>query len=257
MIGMSSFKTTLWIATFVASSAALAQETTPTAAELVAKNLAARGGVETWSKVQSLELKGKFDAWSDPVPMTIERARPAKYRFEHKLFGAPAVLASDGETPWLHAAALGAEQPTPIEDGWKRNVVEDTGFVNRLQQLAEQKVPMEVLGRGDVDGVAAWKLRATPAGAPPEVWYLDARTGLELARESTTFDVFSGAIEMPMQTYYMDFREVEGLKFPFREERHFGTRYHLYEVESVKLDPALDPARFAAPKKAPEPKPAP
>jgi len=245
---MSRRNATLLLA-LAASSVVAAQDAPPTAAELVARNLAARGGAEKWSRIHTLELRGKFDAWSDPVAMTIERARPAQYRFDYRLFGTPAVLACDGKTPWLASAALGAPEPQPIEDSWKRNVIEDSGFVSRLQQLAEDGAPMEVLGRGDVDGVAAWKLQASPAGVPSEVWYLDAKTGLELKRESTTFDVFSGAVEMPMETYYMDFREVEGVRFPFREERHFGTRYHVFELDAVRINPEIAPARFAAPKK--------
>ncbi len=248
-------RTALLLGALAAWGAAAAQDVTPTAAELVARNLAARGGAAKWSQIRTLELRGTFDAWSDPVAMTIERARPAQYRFDHAVFGAPAVLACDAKTPWLAAAAMGATEAQPIADPWGRNVIEDSGFISRLQQLAEDGAPLEVLGRGDVDGVAAWKLRASPTGVPTEVWYLDAKTGLELKRESTTFDVFSGAIEMPMETYYMDFREVEGVQIPFREERHFGTRYQVFLIDAARINPTIDPARFTAPKKKEAPAP--
>lgn len=248
-------RTALLLATVVAWGATAAQDATPTAAELISRNLAARGGAERWSKIRTLELRGTFDAWSDPVAMTIERARPAQYRFDHAVLGAPAVLACDAKTPWFAAAAMGAPEAQPIADPWGRNVIEEAGFISRLQQLAEDGVPLEVLGRGDVDGVVAWKLRASPAGVPAEVWYLDAQSGLELMRESTTFDVFSGAIEMPMETYYMDFREVEGVRIPFREERHFGTRYQWFRIDAARINPKIDPARFAAPKKKDAPAP--
>lgn len=239
----------------VAAGGARAEDAAPTVEQLVARNLEARGGAARWKEVRTLELRGKFDAWSAPVDMTIARMRPQAYRFDYALFGAPATLASDGTTPWIAAAALGVPEAQPLDEAWKRNIVEDTGFISRLQQLAAAGAPMELVGRAQVDGTPAWKLRLAPADAPAEVWYLDAATGLELKRESTTFDVFSGAIEMPMETYYMDFREVEGLEFPFREERHFGTRYHLFVVGAVRVNPPVDPSRFAAPapKKKEEP----
>jgi hypothetical protein len=229
----------------------------PSAADLIARNLAARGGAERWREVRTLELRGTFDAWSAPVGMTIERSRPSSFRFDHDLFGAPATLAYDGEVVWVAAAGLGVPEPARLDDAWKRNVVEDAYLVNRLQALAEAGAPMELLGRGDVDGVAAWRLRVTPADAPPEVWYLDAATGRELKRESVTFDVFSGAIEMPMETYWADFRTVDGLTIPFREERHFGTRYHLYVVKSVRVNPPIEPSRFTAPEPPPPAPPEP
>jgi hypothetical protein len=39
---------------------------------------------------------------------------------------------------------------------------------------------------------------------------------------------------------------------PFREERHFGTRYHVYQAESAEVNPALDAALFALPPPPPE-----
>lgn len=242
----------IWLgATILGGGVALGAEALPTASDLVARNLEARGGAR-WRDVRTIELRGTFDAWSAPVEMTIERARPQSFRFDHILFGAKATLAYDGSVVWLAAAGLGVAEPTPLEEAWKRNVTEDAALINRLQTLAEAKTPMEVLGRGDVDGVAAWKLRVSPVGGLPEVWYLDAASGLELKRESVTFDVFSGAIEMPMETYWTDFRTVDGVKIPFREERHFGTRYHIYAVKTARINPAIDPARFAAPKPPPE-----
>lgn len=244
------------LALITTTVATAADGATPTASALIARNLEARGGAERWSKIQTLELRGTFDAWSDPVPMTIERSRPARYRFDHTLFGSPATLGCDGTEPWIQSAVLGAAEARPLDETWRRNVLEDAGFVSRLQQLAAAGEATEVLGKTTVDGIAAWKLRVTPANVPAEIWYLDAATGLELKRESTTFDVFSGAIEMPMETYYMDFRSVDGVKIPFREERHFGTRYHVFEIQSVRLNPTIDPVRLAAPKRPAAPAPA-
>jgi hypothetical protein len=233
-------------------------EAVPIAERLLARNLEARGGAARWAEVRALSIEGKFDAWSAPVPFTILRARPARYRFDHVLFGTPFTLAWDGADAWLRSEAFGAPQGAPLEEAWKRNVHEDSAFVSRLQELAAAKVPFEVAGRSDVEGVPAWTLVATPPGAPPETWYLDQASGLELKRESTTFDVFSGAIEMGMETFYMDWRDAEGLKLPFREERHFGTRYHLWIVEAVRVNPAIDDAQFVVPPSAgPEQEPTP
>ncbi len=232
----------------LAGGIALADETLPSAKSLLARNLEARGGAARWRDVRALELSGTFDAWSAPVDMKIQRARPRLFRFDHTLFGAPATLAYDGNAVWISSAALGAAEPATLDEAWKRNVAEDAALVNRLQTLAEADSPVELLGRGDVDGTAAWRLRVVPSDGPPEIWFLDVTSGLELKRESLTFDVFSGAIEMPMETYWSDFRTVDGIKVPFREERHFGTRYHVYVVKTARINPPLDPARFAAPK---------
>jgi hypothetical protein len=238
------------VLTLTAPAAAVEQ---PSAEALIARNLEARGGAARWGEIKTLELRGTFDAWSEPIPMTIERARPARYRFDHSIFGTPATLGCDGTEPWIVSPIFGAAEPRPLDEAWRRNVIEDAGFVSRLQELAAAGASMEVVGKAAVEGVSAWKLRVAPADAPAEVWYLDAASSLELKRESTTFDVFSGAIEMPMETFYMDFRPVEGVRIPFREERHFGTRYHVFELQSVRVNPTIDAARLTAPKRPPAP----
>ena len=49
-----------------------------------------------------------------------------------------------------------------------------------------------------------------------------------------------------MEVFYMDYRNVDGVKIPFREERHYGTRYNVYVIEEVEANAAIDPAEFRA-----------
>jgi hypothetical protein len=227
-------------------------EVEPDVATLLARHQAARGGAERWAKVESLSLTGVWEAFSMPGPFTVHRLAPDRWRFDHVLFGEPATLAYDGATAWIQGAALGVPEPARLDDPWKRNLLEDAPLRTPLLAGPSANTKIESLGRSDVDGSAAWALKVSREGFPDETWYLDAKTYLELKRESMTFDVFSGAIEIPMETYYDDFREVEGLLIPFHEERHFGTRYHVTDVESVVVNPELPASTFAAPPPAPE-----
>lgn len=225
----------------------------PDVATLLARHVEARGGVESWSAVKTMTITGTWEAFSTPGPFTVHRATPDRWRFDHRLFGAPTTFAYDGEVVWIEGAAIGVPAPTRLDEPWRRNLIEDAGLLTVLLAGPSETTRIEKLGKAEVDGMPAWALRVVRDGFPEETWYLDAGTYLELERESTTFDVFSGGIEIPMETYYDDFREVGGLVIPFHEERHFGTRYHVTDVEIVVVNPELPPGTFAPPPPTPEP----
>lgn len=228
----------------------------PTTEALLEAHAKARGGAERWEEVEALEIEGTWTAFSLDVPMTIRRMRPDLYRFDHVLFDLPATIAFDGERAWLQGAAFGAPGGTEIKDDWKRNVALDAPLGSKLTAHAAAGAKIEYLGVEDVEGESCHVLRVRPEGMPEETWYLDARTFLETKRVSRTFDLFSGpGIELEMETFFMDFREVDGVRIPFREERHFGTRYRVFEASSVKVNPGLDAAVFGMPGgKSPDPK---
>ena len=243
----------LIVAAVFGPTAIFAEETVPDLTKLLAHHREARGGAENWARVTAMTLTGTWEAFSTPGPFTIHRGAPDRWRFEHVLFDMPAILAYDGEATWLQGAALGMPEPTRLEDPWKRNLLEDAPLLTPLLAGPSDTLKIESLGATKIDGVAAWSLKVSREGFPDETWYLDAETYLELKRESMTFDVFSGAIEIPMETFYDDFREVDGgIVLPFHEERHFGTRYHVTDVEKVVINGEFDPASFAAPPPAPE-----
>lgn len=236
----------------LAGSALAADGEPPTAKSVLEAHLRARGGAERWKEIETLEIEGTWTAFSLDVPMTIRRMRPNLYRFDHVLFDMPVTIAFDGERAWLQGAAFGAPGGAEIEEDWKRNVLLDAPLGSKLLAHAAAGARIEYLGIEDVEGESCHVLRVTPEGMPEETWYLDTETFLETKRVSKTFDVFSGpGIELEMETFFMNFAEVGGVVIPFREERHFGTRYRVFEATSIKINPGFEAGVFEMPEKQP------
>lgn len=218
------------------------------AESILARHLEAHGGAANVAALKSIRITGTHDAFSMTSPMEIVRVRPDLYRFDLTLFDSPVVIAYDGTRPWVHGAAYGVEEPAEITDNWKRNVLQDAHFGCPLLEHAAAGTLIEYVGPGTVEGAPVQTLRVVPPAGPEETWHLDATTFLETERISRTFDVFSGPdAEMEMNTFYMDFRDVGGVKIPHREERHFGTRYLVYEAATIEANPTIDAATFALP----------
>ena len=219
-----------------------------TADALIQKVLEARGGEERWTKIRTLKIEGTWTAFSEDVPMTILRMRPDLYRFEHLVMGSPAVLAYDGERAWVQGAMFGAPEGQEIADEWKRNVIEEAPFTSKLLGHASGGAKIELVGRERVDGQDVYVLKVEPKNRPEETWHVDSETFLETKRVSTTFDFFSGpGVQLEMETYYMEYRDVGGVKIPHREERHYGTRYNVIDASSIETNPEIDAATFRMP----------
>jgi outer membrane lipoprotein-sorting protein len=73
---------------------------TPTAEELVAKNLAARGGLEKLQSLNTMKVTGTVAFQGMDMPMTLLTKRPNKMRQELSMQGQSIVQAFDGQTVW-------------------------------------------------------------------------------------------------------------------------------------------------------------
>src|SRR5205085_2665569 len=73
------------------------------AAEIVGKNAAARGGVEAWRKIQAMAWAGHVEttnAAAPPMRFLLELQRPNKTRFEINTMNQIAVRVFDGSQGW-------------------------------------------------------------------------------------------------------------------------------------------------------------
>ncbi len=235
------------MAILFAGAAWAGAQATPDLEEVLALHAKGHGGLAAWKNVKSYKMEGTWEAFSEEAPFTLYRQRPNLYHFEHNVLGAPSVLAYDGSRPWVQSAAYGAPQGRVIAEDAGRNVSEDSAFGCVLLAHQAAGTVMNLDGRVPQEGSSYWQITVTPDDGNTEVWFLDLETGLEFKRVNQTFDVFSGNIETEMETYYLDFRHVDHVRLAFREERHFGTRYHVIQAESVDLNPVVDASLFKLP----------
>ncbi len=237
----------LALAALAAAAASPAATEELTVEAVVERYAAARGGVARWQRLRSLELTGTYAAFSYRHPFTLIRARPDLYRLDFTLLDRPAVRARDAQGPWwLHR--LLQPEAARIEDGPYRGQLErEATFEPPLLAAAGRGIAVSLLGPGEIDGVETVDVELTFPGGAREVWHLDAASWLEVAVDSEVVDHTQGAAPIRQRAFYDDFREVDGVVLPFLVEIEFGARLESMAVESVRLDPDLDPARFSPP----------
>ena len=82
-----------------------------TADELIAKNVAARGGLEKLKAVQTMRLTGTMRAGGDTMPTILELKRPNKSRWQFTVEGEAAIQAYDGKAGWMLMPFAGMTEP--------------------------------------------------------------------------------------------------------------------------------------------------
>src|SRR5882724_2490094 len=117
-MSMRSFAS--WALAASAAAAAFAAEPataqTLTAAQVLERNAAARGGLEAWRKIETMAWTGRVEGANrgGRVPFVLEQKRPDRTRFEITLEGQKAVRVFDGTDGWkMRASSTGRPEVQP------------------------------------------------------------------------------------------------------------------------------------------------
>jgi hypothetical protein len=252
-----------------------------TAAQIVKKHVAARGGLGAWRAVETLLLSGKMDAGTGDsiarsirvargpgavttkmrreiaaagvkqqpdkqvqLPFTLARERPNKSRLEIEFAGKTAVQVYDGTNGWKVRPFLNRNDVEPFKaEEAKIEAEADMG-----DPLLESGAKADLEGVEKVEGHDAYKLKVTTAsGAAKRIW-IDAKSFLDVKVEGAP-----RRMDGRMRTvwvYQRDFRSVQGVKMPFVLETVVDgfPQPHRIVVEKAAVNPKLDASTFAKPR---------
>ena len=244
-----------------------------TAAQIVEKNVTARGGLQAWRAVQSLKETGKMaaggnDRATQPVevpgahrpgksmtmpsnprlkeeaqlPFTLELERPRMVRLEIEFAGKTAVQVYNGTSGWKLRPYLNRTEVEPYTDDEEKLAAMQTDLDGALIDSAAKGSKVELEGTEKVEDRDTYKLKVTMAnGHETHVW-VDAQTFLEAKVEGQPRRM-DGKIHR-VEVYYRDYRSVNGLQIPFLLETHVvpvGTgaaaaRETHYQPEKIAID---------------------
>jgi len=183
-----------------------------TADELVAKYIEARGGMQRIKSLQSMKMTGTMSTGQVEIPITMLMKRPNLVRMEFEVQGLTGVRAFDGQNGWALMPFLGTPDPTPITGSELAELADQSDIDGGLVDYKAKGNQVEFEGKEKADGVDAYKLKLTRKNGDVETLYLDAVTYLQIREEGK--HTIHGT-QKDFETKISDYRDVEGLKFPF------------------------------------------
>jgi outer membrane lipoprotein-sorting protein len=219
---------------------------TPSADELVAKNLAARGGADKLKGVDSARLVGKMSIQGMETPLTILTKRPNKFRQEMSIQGQKIISAVDGETVWTINPLTGSATPRLVVGPEAEAVKNQSIFDGPLVGYKERGDTLEVVGPADVGGVKTWKLKLTRKGGTPMLIFLDAETNLE---RQWTARADQNGMTMDFETIMTDYQATDGIMMARSMRTMMGSQQMLaITLTAVEFNVPIADSQFVMPK---------
>ncbi|HYR44850.1 MAG TPA: photosynthetic reaction center cytochrome c subunit family protein, partial [Terriglobia bacterium] len=221
----------------------------PSADEVFAKYMQAIGGTQRVASLTSFVAKGTYSGYETDlakVPVEIFAKAPAqRTTIVHALFG-DSVRVFDGRAGWIASA----DKPMPLMplsggnlDGAKLEAM--LLFPAQLRQAFNQwRVTSTSIDDRDVQ-----VLQGTNPRQPPVNLYFD-QSGL-LVRLVRFVDTAVGRV--PTQIDYSDYRDVAGMKVPFKWTATWTDGQSTAELTEIQLNVPIDAGKFARPAPAPPP----
>ena len=274
------FRKTLSICSFVAFAASLLMAAdTPrasanlTAAQIVDKNVAARGGLQAWRAVQTLEMSGKMDAGGDrrptiPVPgvraesnmvpprpaepvqlpFVMDLQRPRKMRIEIQFKGQTALQVYDGSNGWKLRPFLNRHEVEKFTPEELQAASAQSDLDGPLVDFAAKGSKVELEGMEKVDERNAYKLKVTDKGGNVRHVWVDTESFLDIKMEGNPRRL--DGKNHPVAIYLRDYKPVNGLMMPYLLETAVeGVKEtEKIQIEKIVLNPKLDNTRFAMPR---------
>ena len=223
----------------------------PTVDQVLAKYTQALGGAQRLAALTSYSGKGTyigFETEQTVVPMEIFAKAPSqRAMIVHMTVGDNARV-FDGTNAWI----AGSDKPLPLYSptGGNFDGAKLDGILMFPTQLKGAYQNWRVSATG-IDDKLTRVLQATNPGKPPVNFYFDDMSGL-LVRVLRLVDTAVGRV--PTQIDYSNYREVGGVKIPFKWVVTWTNGQSTSELTMVTANPTIDAAKFAKPAPAAKPK---
>ena len=228
-------------------SLAAAQKNTPSsraqlsAADIVEKNVAARGGLQAWRAVQTLSLSGNMGAGGNQratlslpnvgsmkkvdnrllprrradeaqLPFVMELKRPRKMRVELQFNGQTAVQVYDGNNGWKLRPFLNRREVEPYSADELKMASMQPDLDGPLVDYAAKGTRIELVGMEKVEGRDTYKLKMTTKNGQANHVWIDAQTFLEAKMEGQPRRL--DGTDHPVEVYFRDYQSENGLQIP-------------------------------------------
>ena len=212
----------------------------PTLDAVLAKYVAAIGGRDAQRRITSRVSRGRVDVPGVSFGGKLEVYAKAPNKSLTVMDVEPAGLVKegfDGRTTWTVASN------TSDAAAFDRAVPADTDFYRDIK-LAELYSRIRVAGKQKESFREVYVVEAVPKAGIAESLYFDVESGL-LVRRDIVRQAASGPIRA--EIYFNDWREIDGVKVPFKITQVLPKTKFVITFEDVKQNVAVDEAMFRRP----------
>ncbi len=216
--------------------------------QILDKNLEALGGAGALRAVQTMTMTAKMvmGGGTMEMPMIIRTKRPGKVRTEMTVQGQKIITGIDGTEGWMLNPMRGPEpqkMPEPMLKSAQRS-----GDMERsagaLKFMKEAGDVVELQGKEEVNGVAAYKIKLTRAGGDAQTYFIDAEKFLPVKIAMKTSQM---GREMDVEVIPSDYKKVAGIMLAHTTDTKAGNSTMQMVIEKIEVNLPMDDAIFKMP----------
>lgn len=223
----------------------------PSAADLVARNLAARGGAAQLASLKGVRFEGRM-VFPGDFQLTYRETRArtgvgGALRIDAALQGLTLVQAYDGSSAWRINPFEGRKDAERMSLDEARALADQALLEGPLLSSRRDGSTVTYLGREDFDGTLAYKLRVAKKDGDDFVYLLDPDTFLEI-KEIETRRV--RGTQQVTEYELGDYEKVGGVYFPMSIDswpQGQPNQRQQVIIATASADPAVTPTLFAQP----------
>jgi outer membrane lipoprotein-sorting protein len=224
--------------------------------EILAKNFAAKGGVEKLKALQSVRFSGKMSLGGGmEAGFSMTKKRPEMMRLDFTVQGMTGSQAYDGTSGWALMPFMGKKEAEPMSGDMLKDAKEQADFDGPTWDYKAKGNTVELLGKADVEGTPAYKLKVATKDGLDTILYIDAETFLEVKAEATR--KVQGQ-EVESETTFGNYQDFNGLLFPtsIESKAKGAPAGQTFTIEKVEVNPTVSDDTFKMPAKKAEAAPA-
>jgi len=216
--------------------------------EVVKKAIDARGGIEKIKAVQSERITGRISfAQGIEGALILELKRPHHLYSEISVEGQKVLRVYDGKSAgWTVNPFTENKDVVEMSAEELKGMPDESDGDGPLVDYKAKGSKVELVGKEEAEGKPVYRIKITSKSGEMRSYLIDGATFLTTKWEGMRK---VGDQDLPWECTLSDYREVEGLKFPFQiDQGSPGTEFRqTLTVEKVEINPKIDESHFAKP----------
>lgn len=219
-----------------------------TADEIVTKYISKIGGAEKWKALKSIKATATLSIQGAELKAVMYKKPKTKIRAEIRVNGVDVISAYDGQVGWMLNPTM-SKEPIKLDDVQAKEVMEE--FEDEFIDYKKKGHEITLLGTEELDGIKCFKIQIVlnknnPLDDETEIYFFDAETYLP----ALEIDKPAPGQTNETKRYIGDYREVNGLLFPFFEETKIGDQsLQKVTMDNIALNEPFEDSIFSFPKK--------
>lgn len=220
-----------------------------TAEDIIAKHIEATGA-KHWSDVKTIKMEANIAseaAAGMAIGWTMVAVRDKAARMDVSVMGMVQTSVVNGDKGWANNPFMGKTDPEPMTADQVKAMTTMTDIDGSVVGYKEKGYTVEYVGKEDVDGTEALKIKINKGDKKVEYSFYDPQTYYEI--KNIQVEEVDGK-EVQTATVYSNFKTQGNIVFPFTmQQANPMMGNSTITVTAVTLNPTVDEKIFEMPAK--------